>query len=105
MKAAQDIACDPHADYEEVNLPRKLGQIRKARVDVIKRTTQFRRKPATHIFVVMISSELRDQKPYAIPVQCIPYAGLKEQDIRRIVNCLINEMMKLGMKVAGKQKA
>ena len=51
------------------------------------------------MFVLMISSELRNKKPYAVPVQCIPYAGMRESDIRQLINLLIKEM---GMKVAGK---
>ena len=47
---------------------------------------RFRRKAATHIFVIMISSELRNRKPYALPVQCIPYAGLNEESMRRLIN-------------------
>ena len=55
------------------------------------------------MFVFMISSVLRNQKPYALPVQCIPYAGLRETDIRRLVSALVREMVGRGMKVAGKQ--
>ena len=46
-------------------------------------------------------SELRKQKPYALPVQCILYAGLKEEDIRRLVCMLIKELVSHGMKVPG----
>jgi len=45
---------------------------------------------------------LRNQKPYALPVQCIPYAGLKETDIRQLVSALVKEMVSHGMNVAGK---
>ena len=71
---------------------------------MIKRTTPFRRKPATHIFVLMISSEVRNKKPYALPVQCVPCAGLKESDLRRIVNKLLREMVAHKMNVAGTYK-
>ena len=50
----------------------------------------------------MISSEIRDRKPYALPVQCVPYTGLKEKDIRRLENELIKVMVLYGMNVAGK---
>ena len=49
----------------------------------------------------MLSSELRNKKPYAVPVQCIPYAGLKEVDIRKLVSALCKEMNQCGMKAAG----
>ena len=101
LATALDIISNPDADHQQLNLPRKLGSIRKRQAELIRRTTKFKRKPATHIFVLMISTELRDQKPYAVPVQCIPYAGLKEGDIRRIVNELVKEMVARKMNVAG----
>ena len=51
--------------------------------------------------MIMISSDLRDCKPYALPVQCLPYAGMNEETIRRLVNELLMEMVGYGMKVAG----
>ena len=32
----------------------------------------------THIFAFMISSGTRNRKPYALPVQCLPIASLKD---------------------------
>ena len=66
-----------------------------------KRIVHFRRVPATHIFVLMISSDARDKKPYAVPVQWIPYAGLKEEDIRKLVSNLCQKMVSLGMRISG----
>ena len=84
------------------NLPQKLSVLRTRLQDVIKGVFRWRRSPATHMFVLMISSELRNKKPYAVPVQCIPYAGMRESDIRQLINLLIKEMVGIGMKVAGK---
>ena len=84
------------------NLPQKLSVLRTRLQDVIKGVFRWRRSPATHMFVLMISSELRNKKPYAVPVQCIPYAGIRESDIRQLINLLIKEMVGIGMKVAGK---
>lgn len=49
---------------------------------------------------MMISPEERLHKPYAIPVQCVPYKGLKDQDARIISNKLIETMVNTGMKVS-----
>lgn len=49
----------------------------------------------------MVSSDARDKKPYALPVQWLPYAGLKEEDIHRLISDLCNKMVSLGMKVSG----
>ena len=82
-------------------ISQKNTSIRKQLSEFIRKVTRFRRKPATHIFV-LISSALHNQKPYALPVQCVPYAGIKEVDIRRLVSALVREMVSHGMNVAGK---
>ena len=87
--------------FHQSNVPRKLAQIREKLCELTKRIVHFKREPATHIFVVMISSDVRDKKPYALPVQWFPYAGLKEFDIRRLVSELCKKMISLGMKVSG----
>ena len=54
-----------------------------------------------HIFVLMISSELRDIKPYALPVQYVPCRSITKQQLRQLVSKLVKEMTSRGMKVAG----
>jgi len=90
-----------HKLFHESNVPRKLTQIRQRMRDVTKRIVHFKREPTTHIFVLMICSDARDKKPYALPVQWFPYAGLKEVDLRRIISELCKKMVLLGMKVSG----
>ena len=101
IAAALDALKRPETEHQQLNIPRKVTSIRKRSVEMIKRTARFRRKPATHVFVLMVSSEVRNKKPYALPVQCIPCAGLKESDLRRIVNELLREMVAHRMIVAG----
>lgn len=83
------------------NVPRRLEDLRKRWCLFVKRIIRFKRTPATHVFVFMLSNDLRDKKPYAQPVQCLPYAGLKERDIRSMVTKLVTEMIGHGMQVAG----
>ena len=84
------------------NLPQKLSGVRNRLQEIIKGVYRFKRVPASHVFVLMISSELRNKKAYAVPIQCLPYAGLKEADMRRMVKLVVQEMLRHGMKVAGK---
>ena len=49
----------------------------------------------------MISPEDRRRKPYAIPVQCIPYRSLTDAKARELASVVICEMVKRNMKVAG----
>ena len=97
-----DVFSFPRAIQQEYNLSRKLGFVRSKLMEVLKGLYRFKCTPATHIFLYMISSALRNRKPYALPVQCVPYSTLTERDMRRMVNAIVAEMVSHGMKVAGK---
>ncbi len=85
-------------NFQPMNVPRKLTSIRQRLCELIKRVTNFKRNAAT---LFMISSELRDRKPFAIPIQCIPYKGLGEENIRTLTRAVIIEMVAHGMKISG----
>ena len=72
-------SCRPES-FQEQNIPRKLVEIRRKLCEIVKQIAHFRRTPALHVF--MISLESRSKKPYALPVQCIPYCGLKDAELR-----------------------
>lgn len=101
LSSTLDIVGFPQATQQQCNLSRKLGSIRTNLTEFIKGIYKFKRVPATHAFVFMISSALRNKKPYALPIQCVPYTSLKEVDMRRLINTIVQEMVSLGMKVAG----
>ena len=65
-------------------------------------TYRHRRTAATHVLAVLISPDNRKRKPYALPVQLIPYVGLSLKKIRLIVNNVAKEMVDRGMTVMGK---
>ena len=53
-----------------------------------------RRQPAaSHVLVLMVSDERRNKKPYALPVQYIPYYSLKDQYIRDFTKVLKQSMV------------
>ena len=87
--------------FHSRNVPNKLTNIRTKLCEIVKRTAHFRRNLATHVFVLMVSSETREKKPYSLPVQCLPYAGLKEAELRRLISDLCKEITSLGLKVSG----
>ena len=87
--------------WQEENIPKQLTNIRQSLISFIKGITRHQRTAATHILVFMISCEERRTKPYALPVQCIPYKGLGDMKIRELANNVIQEMVKRNMKVAG----
>ena len=92
----------PAAHGEKENIALKVTRLRDEMVRFVKGLSRHQRTAATHLLVVMISPEERRKKPYALPVQCIPYKGLKDSQIRNIVNDVVKEMCNRGMKVAGK---
>ena len=51
----------------------------------------------------MISAEDRQRKPYALPVQRIPYKGMRDTMVSELANKIISEMVKQKMNVAGMQ--
>ena len=62
----------PGFNLNKNNIPRQFGNIRDALVKIVRRIFRFKRTAATYVIVVMISSELRNHKPYALPIQCLP---------------------------------
>ena len=92
---------DNYEDVVKENIPRCLTGIRQSLVTFVQRITRFRRTPASHILIFMISPEEHNRKPYAIPVQCIPYKSLSDSKVRELANNVIREMVKRNMKVAG----
>lgn len=90
-----------YRDWITSNMAGQLTSLRQELQSYVRRVSRFRRTPATHILVIMISPEERNHKPYALPVQCIPYVGLGDLQVRAIIDKLIEQMTSRGMKVAG----
>ena len=61
-----------------------------------------RQPAATHILLFLISDERRNKKPFAIPVQYVPYKSIRDQFVRDLTNNIKAEMMKMGLKPVGK---
>ena len=73
------------AVVQNLNAPQRLSQLRKKILDFLKGLYWFHRQAATHM---KMSPEQHDSKPYALPVQCLPYVSLKHSACRNIVNKL-----------------
>lgn len=88
------------ADSHE-NVPRRLTDLRQKMKMFVKGIVPFQHTSASHIAVYMVSDERRAKKPYAIPIQCVPYRGMNEGLGRRLVKTLVSEMHRRGMCVSG----
>ncbi|XP_064622698.1 uncharacterized protein LOC135484921 isoform X2 [Lineus longissimus] len=60
-----------------------------------------RQPPASHVLVFMLSDERRKKKPYAAPVQFIPYHSIRDQYIRDFSKAIKQEMVSSGLCVVG----
>ena len=90
-------------DVPGMNIPLALTKVHSLLQSYLKDLFKKKRKPATDILVFLISESTRSRKPYAIPVECIPHAGLQDQEVRAIADKIKLEMTKIGMKVEGKK--
>lgn len=61
-----------------------------------------RREEATHLMVFMIADELRNRKPYAIPVWFLSYHSITDQKMRELDIQLEKHMKSIGMIPVGK---
>ena len=95
----EDVNSDPRP--QELNVPQRLERVRKKLITLAKGVSRYRRESANHIFVFMISPESRAFKSYAVPVQCVPYVGMNESRLLKLIRALIKAMVHRGMKVAG----
>jgi len=99
-KAITSRLLETESNTEE-NIPRRLQGLRQKATEFVKGVVRHQRTAATHVLVFMISNEERNKKPYALPVQCLPYKGLSDMKVRELANSIIQEMVKRKMKVAG----
>lgn len=97
----RDVLSSDASDGDS-NVPRRLAALRKRLTLMTKGLSRHKRTAATHVFVFMISTEDRAKKPYALPIQCIPYKGLSHKMIRHLTDRVVAEMTVRGMKVVGK---
>ena len=106
VKVEIDITLDflgtPTSDLISANIAHKISMVQSELKVFVKTLSRYQRVAATHVWVVMISPENRQYKPYALPVQRIPYKSLTASAARSLVNKLVQEMVKKDMEVVGK---
>lgn len=101
ISVTMELLQDPNIDLVELNMARKITGLQLSLTEFVKGLSKHQRTAATHIWAILISPEERNAKPYALPVQCIPYVGLTDNQARELVNKVIQEMVNRGMRVAG----
>ena len=85
----------------QTHINHRVSQAKSSLWEIVKGFYRYRRTPLSHILVIMISTETRTKKPYALPIQCIPYRSITDSEVQEVLNNVIREMSLLGMEVAG----
>ena len=101
IKILVDRVNDHNYSLVANNVAAYLGSLHGRLTEAVKLITRHQQTEATHTFVFMISSETRNCKPYALPVQCLPIALLKDAQVRDLANKIVAVMRQKGMKVTG----
>ena len=96
-----DLLMNPDTDFVGRNVPLLISKLSKKLTSFVERLSKQQRTAATHIWVIMISAEDRRAKPYALPVQCVPYKSLTAEVARKMINGVITEMKSREMAIAG----
>jgi len=86
--------------YEEYTTVTHKG-VEKEHLDYLRFLYGKKRTAATHVLVLMLSDELRKTKPYALPVQYIPYESLTDNEVQGFCNKLKRKMKVYGVKCVG----
>ena len=68
----------------------------------LKNLFKKKRTAATHILVIAIADEQRNRKPYALPVQYLPYKSLRDKDVRGLTEPIKASLTEAGLHVIGK---
>ena len=82
----------------------QIMQVKEKLLQYFKGLYSRKRTAATHLLVFMISDELRNCKPYAIPVRFMAYNSLTDSALRSLEQQLELEMKSEGLIPVGKQQ-
>ena len=86
---------------ERGNIPQELSMLRKDLLAYVQHLFIKHRDAASHLLIFMVSDELRNMKPYAIPVRVMPFHSLTDAKVREIRDELKVAMVKKGFVVVG----
>ena len=78
-----------------------LFELKSSFLHYLKDLYSKKRIAASHLLIFMIADELRNRKPYAIPVRFLPYRSLTDGKLRELEVQLEEAMRGAGMTVVG----
>ncbi len=83
------------------NIPRDIALLRNSLLKYLQSLYSKKRNSASHMMVFMIADEMRNLKPYALPVQFLPYHGVTDEKNPElmIINNLRKVMVNMGIQL------
>ena len=82
---------DEETDVVQQNIALEVSSSTNKLTHFVQSVSKYQRKAASHIWVVMISPEAPQTKPYALPVQCFLYKYLNFSRARDMIEYVIKE--------------
>ena len=86
------------------NIQADVSALKKELEPCIKGVTTKKREAASHLLLFMISDELRNFKPYAVPVCVIKYRSITDTMLREFKEELQKAIKECGMTTVGMYK-
>lgn len=83
------------------NIPAVVAVLKKEMELYVKGLTTKKREAASHLFLFMISDELRNFKPYAVPVHVLKYKSITDAKMRELKEELRKAIIECGMTTVG----
>lgn len=83
----------------EKNEMKELKLLKQKLLEYTKQLYTKKRTAASHLMVFMIADESRNMKPYAVPVRVLPYASIKDEQLRELSDHLRMTMVGMGLVV------
>jgi ribosomal protein S17E len=83
------------------NVQKDVGHFRNSLLKYVQSLYSKKREAASHMMVLMVADEKRNFKPYALPVQFLPYHSVTDAKLRELFGDLRKCMVNLGMTVVG----
>lgn len=90
--------------HERGNIQADVSALKKELEPYVKGVTTKKREAASHLLLFMISDELRNFKPYAVPVRVIKYKSITDAMLREFKEELRKAMKECGMTTVGMHK-
>lgn len=101
IKSCKCLIEEANSPHESCPSIRAINSFKSRLLKYLKDLYSKKRVVAGYVLVFMIADELRNMKPYAVPIQFITYSSITDSKLRDLAEDLENAMTSIGMIVVG----